>query len=695
MGIMQLLMSSVASGEKKYIDDLFSIDLYDGNSGTRTITNGIDLDGEGGMVWFRPTDYNAGLSPVHDSVRGWANRLSTSSDDDQLSYTPFTSINNNGFTIGNVGTAYNDSSYDYVAWTFRKCPGFFDVIEYTGNGAVQAINHNLECKPGCIIVKNMEENSTNWTVWHKNLDTMGPGGTVTECLKLNSTAAQDGGDWWGGTLPTSTQFSVGHPTAPKIETNKNGIKYIAYLFADGDESDAQVFGAGGDKAIVKCGLVQMDSSGYIPDVDLGFEPQWMIYKAADNTAVSSSGGNWDIMDVTRRWNIRNGSDGGNMDPLRANINNAESSGAGGPAVRSTGFGSPAAVNFGSNAKYIYIAISREDKPAEVATNVFSAGTRSGSGSVAKTTSTVFADMSITCRLDSTAEYNSLNSRLLWNETFKTNAETAYLTGLVSAWDTMTGMYVTGSNGAANTGNLVDYSFKRQPGFFDVAVYDGDASNNAVTVYHNLGVKPELIITKCDTLSTTGEWRVTCPAISGTISGGSNDGSNYDFISGYLSRNNYFSWNVYNATQDLSQDVTATTITYAGNSSGGNASVNYAGRTYISYLFASKAGISAIGQYTGTGSAVNVDCGFSAPARFVLIKRIGLDPVEATGDWYIYDSARGISSGSGNDPYYLLNLTASEVTGTDYIDEYASGFTVTSSAPAALNSTGTYLYLAIA
>ena len=89
----------------------------------------------------------------------------------------------------------------------------------------------------------------------------------------------------------------------------------------------------------------------------------------------------------------------------------------------------------------------------------------------------------------------------------------------------------------------------------------------------------------------------------------------------------------------------------------------------------------------------MDCGFDAPARFILIKRIGLDPVEVTGDWYIYDSARGIVV--GNDPYYLLNEEAAEVTGTDYIDPYASGFTVTSSAPAALNDTGTYLYLAIA
>jgi hypothetical protein len=36
-----------------YIEDVFSTYLYTGNGSTQTITNGIDLDGEGGMVWTK------------------------------------------------------------------------------------------------------------------------------------------------------------------------------------------------------------------------------------------------------------------------------------------------------------------------------------------------------------------------------------------------------------------------------------------------------------------------------------------------------------------------------------------------------------------------------------------------------------------------------------------------------------------
>ena len=56
--------------------------------------------------------------------------------------------------------------------------------------------------------------------------------------------------------------------------------------------------------------------------------------------------------------------------------------------------------------------------------------------------------------------------------------------------------------------------------------------------------------------------------------------------------------------------------------------------------------------------------------------------DATGDWYLYDSARGISA--GNDPYLIWNTTASEVTSTDYIDPLPAGFELSSTAPAGLN-----------
>jgi hypothetical protein len=129
---------------------------------------------------------------------------------------------------------------------------------------------------------------------------------------------------------------------------------------------------------------------------------------------------------------------------------------------------------------------------------------------------------------------------------------------------------------------------------------------------------------------------------------------------------------------------ATTLTLSPSSE-----VNNSGSTYVAYLFATLAGVSKVGSYTGTGTTLQINCGFTGGARFVLIKR-----TDSTGDWYVWDSARGIIA--GNDPYLLLNSTAAEVTSTDYVDTYSAGFEISSTAPAAINANGgTFIFLAIA
>jgi hypothetical protein len=68
--------------------------------------------------------------------------------------------------------------------------------------------------------------------------------------------------------------------------------------------------------------------------------------------------------------------------------------------------------------------------------------------------------------------------------------------------------------------------------------------------------------------------------------------------------------------------------------------------------------------------------------------------QTTGDWYVWDTARGIVS--GNDPYLTINSTEAEVTNTNYINPISSGFQINAGAPSALNAfQGGYLFLAIA
>ena len=121
----------------------------------------------------------------------------------------------------------------------------------------------------------------------------------------------------------------------------------------------------------------------------------------------------------------------------------------------------------------------------------------------------------------------------------------------------------------------------------------------------------------------------------------------------------------------------------------NQLVNLSGGTYVAYLFASLAGISKVGSYTGNGSTQTIDCGFSSGARFVLIKR-----TDASDDWYLYDSVRGIVS--GNDNLLLLNTTGAESTMFDFIDPQSSGFSLPNSGSFGPNVTGaSYIFYAIA
>jgi hypothetical protein len=141
----------------------------------------------------------------------------------------------------------------------------------------------------------------------------------------------------------------------------------------------------------------------------------------------------------------------------------------------------------------------------------------------------------------------------------------------------------------------------------------------------------------------------------------------------------------NAFVFLNTEPTSTVFTVGAATSGANEN----GANIVAYLFATCAGVSKVGSYTGTGTTLQINCGFTGGARFVLIKR-----TDSTGDWYIWDTARGIIA--GNDPYLLLNSSAAEVTNTDYIDSYSPGFELSSTAPAAINANGgTYIFLAIA
>jgi hypothetical protein len=112
-------------------------------------------------------------------------------------------------------------------------------------------------------------------------------------------------------------------------------------------------------------------------------------------------------------------------------------------------------------------------------------------------------------------------------------------------------------------------------------------------------------------------------------------------------------------------------------------------TAVAYLFATCAGVSKVGSYTGNGTTQTIDCGFTGGARWVMIKR-----TDSTGSWYVYDTARGMTVLT--DPYLLMNSNAAEVATLGSVTTVSTGFALNSTILAAINiSAGSYIFLAIA
>ena len=168
-----LATAGAAAGEATYVDDVFSTFLYEGTNSSHSINNGLDLSGEGGLVWIKNRSTAASNEPnvLYDTERGATKQLISSSTGTEQTVSRFSSFNSNGFTVTTNDNEVNNSALDYVSWAFRKAPGFFDVVTYTGNGTSgRTINHNLGSVPGMIIIKCLDFSGTSWAVWHRSID---------------------------------------------------------------------------------------------------------------------------------------------------------------------------------------------------------------------------------------------------------------------------------------------------------------------------------------------------------------------------------------------------------------------------------------------------------------------------------------------------------------------------------------------
>jgi len=643
-----------------YIEDVFSTWLYTGNDSTQTITNGIDLSTKGGLVFIKNRTNAYGGFAWYDTARGVRNLLRSNSIVGQLTAgvgQELTAFNTTGFSIGpNDNADINISPDKYASWTFRKQPKFFDVVTFSGDvpypGA--GVSHNLGSVPGCIICKRTDSTSA-WGVWHRANSVSA---SVTG-LSLNTTGAALYTNQNFSSAMTSTSFAPALVNdASGNAMNTAGATYVAYIFAH----DAGGFGLTGTDNVISCGSFTTDGSGNAT-VNLGYEAQWILAKRS-----ISPGGNWLVLDTMRELSQTGTA---NLFPNTSGSETTSTPGSFKPTA--TGFSVTADAQVGGSDTWIYIAIRKGPmKVPTDGTKVFYPLARAGTSAAATITGVGFSPDTALIKPKDTGTSNVDRSFNFFDRLRKqgyrlsaafTDAEDTSI-NFITSFDqdgmTLPSTGYTATNGSSY--NYINYFFKRAPSFFDEVCYTGTGA--AQTLTHNLAAVPELMISR--RRDAVAGWAVYSATLGAT--------KYMRLQTDDAPSTGTTLWN------DTAPTSTQFTLGSTQSASSG---------TYVQYLFATCAGVSKVGSYTGNGSSQTINCGFTGGSRFVLIKK-----TSGTGDWMISDSARGIVSGS--DPYLELNNTNAEVTGEDWLDTDSTGFVVNEVSGSNANTNGaTYIFLAIA
>ena len=303
---------------------------YTGNASARSLSNAVNnVSFQPDLVWVKSRTPAATSNALFDSSRGTTKYLSSDTTAvEATNANTLTAFGAGGFSLGTDTTLVNANANSYVAWQWKAGTGAvtntsgsitsqvnanttagFSIVTYTGTGTNNpTIGHGLGVVPAMIILKSRDAATTNWFVYHSNINS----GyylllNAPDSRNLISSTTQGA----IGTSPSSSTFTIAAGSSNSANGNSTGVNYVAYCFAEI---------TGFSKFNVYIGNGSADG----PFVFCGFRPRFVMIKSRGSSA------NWRIIDTSR--------DTGNLsnDELYPNASSAETA-FGGIDILSNGF----------------------------------------------------------------------------------------------------------------------------------------------------------------------------------------------------------------------------------------------------------------------------------------------------------------------------------------------------------------------
>ena len=266
--------------------------LYTGNGGSQSVT-GVGFQPD--WVWCKKRNASE-QHALFDSVRGIKKILETDTTDAEETHNDsLLTFDSDGFSFGGMART-NTNGHTYASWNWKAggasssnsngsitstvsantTAGFSVVTFGNYNGTV---GHGLSQAPEMIIVKNRDDNSTNWYVYHKNLPTGSAGQGSYMTLNTNDSYSDSSGIW-SNTAPTNQVFSIGSSVV-------NNANYVAYCLHS-------------VKGFSKIGTYTGNGNADGTFVYTGFKPAFVMVKV-----VSRGDQYWQIKDSKRdTFNVR-------------------------------------------------------------------------------------------------------------------------------------------------------------------------------------------------------------------------------------------------------------------------------------------------------------------------------------------------------------------------------------------------------